>query len=147
MSLRAALVAPLVVALVALVACSSVSTVRLSPENVAVGHGVEAVAAVQASATSAYLLFVPIPGGVDLDRVINRMLIVAAKTIGADKIQLLDFEVTPDTGLWTLRKLLGWRSASARGIAVRVAAPADADADAGPEPAAAPSAPPASPAP
>lgn len=133
MSLRAALVAPLVVALVA---CSSVSTVRLSPENVAVGPGVEAVAAVQASATSAYLLFVPLPGGVDLDRVINRMLIVAAKTIGADKIQLLDFEVTPDTGLWTLRKLLGWRSASARGIAVRVAAPADADADAGPEPAA-----------
>lgn len=133
MSLRVALALLVMIA----GACSSVSTVRLQPENVVVGPGVEAVAAIQASATSAYVLFVPLPGGVDLDRVINRMLIVAAKTIGADKVQLVDFDVTPDTGLWTLRKLLGWRSASARGIAVRVAAPtSDADADAGPEPAA-----------
>jgi hypothetical protein len=134
MSLRAALA---VLVMIAGAGCSSVSTVRLQPENVVVGPGVEAVAAVQASVTSAYLLFVPLPGGVDLDRVINRMLIVAAKTIGADKVQIVDFAVTPDTGIWTLRKLLGWRSASARGIAVRVTAPAsDADADAGPEPAA-----------
>jgi hypothetical protein len=133
MSLRVALALLVMIA----GACSSVSTVRLQPENVVVGPGVEAVAAIQASVTSAYVLFVPLPGGVDLDRVINRMLIVAAKTIGADKVQLVDFDVTPDTGLWTLRKLLGWRSASARGIAVRVAAPtSDADADAGPEPAA-----------
>jgi hypothetical protein len=133
MSLRAALLA---LVMIAGTACSSVSTVRLQPENVVVGPGVEAVAAIQASVTSTYLLFVPLPGGVDLDRVINRMLIVAAKTIGADKVQIVDFQVTPDTGIWTLRKLLGWRSASARGIAVRVTAPAsDADADAGPEPA------------
>jgi hypothetical protein len=136
MSLRAALLA---LVMIAGTACSSVSTVRLQPENVVVGPGVDAVAAIQASVTSAYLLFVPLPGGVDLDRVINRMLIVAAKTIGADKVQIVDFDVTPDTGLWTLRKLLGWRSASARGIAVRVSAPAgDADAEAGPEPAPAP---------
>lgn len=119
-----------------LAACASVSTVRVQPENVAVGPGDEAVAVIQANATSAYVLFVPIPGRVDLDRVINRMLIVAAKTMGADRIVLLDVEVTPDTGIWTLRKLLGWRSAQATGVAVRVVAPPeDADADAGPEPA------------
>lgn len=130
MSLRAA------VAALALGACSSVSTVRLQPENVSVGPGLEAVAAIQASATSAYVLFVPLPGGVDLDRVVNRMLIVAAKTMGADKIVDLRFHVTPDHGVWTLRRLLGWRSAEASGIAVRVAAPPDEQADDGPEPAA-----------
>jgi len=130
MSLRVALAA----LALALGACSSVSTVRLQPENVAVGPGLEAVAAIQANATSAYVLFVPLPGGVDLDRVVNRMLIVAAKTMGADKVVDLRFDVTPDHGVWTLRKLLGWRSAEASGIAVRVAAPPDADADQGPEP-------------
>jgi len=124
------------VAALALGACSSVSTVRLQPENVDVGPGLEAVAAIQADASSAYVLFVPIPGGVDLDRVVNRMLIVAAKTMGADKIVGLHFDVTPSSGLSLLRQLLGWRSATASGIAVRVVAPpADKDADQGPEPA------------
>jgi hypothetical protein len=132
MSLRLAALA------LVLAGCSSVSTVRLQPENVAVGPGLEAVAAIQANATSAYVLFVPLPGGVDLDRIVNRMLIVAAKTMGADKIVELRFDMTPDHGVWTLRKLLGWRSAQASGIAVRVVAPADVEADQGPEPAPAP---------
>jgi len=133
MKLPAAIAA---VAALALGACSSVSTVRLQPENVDVGPGLEAVAAIQADASSAYVLFVPIPGGVDLDRVVNRMLIVAAKTMGADKIVGLHFDVTPSSGLSLLRQLLGWRSATASGIAVRVVAPpADKDADQGPEPA------------
>ena len=133
MKLPAAIAA---VAALALGACSSVSTVRLQPENVDVSPGLEAVAAIQADASSAYVLFVPIPGGVDLDRVVNRMLIVAAKTMGADKIVGLHFDVTPSSGLSLLRQLLGWRSATASGIAVRVVAPpADKDADQGPEPA------------
>ena len=72
-------------------------------------------------------------GDVDLDRVINRMLIVAAKTMGADKVANLQFDITPDAGIWTLRKLIGWRSAQASGVAVQVEAPTDADADQGPE--------------
>ena len=140
MSLRARAVALAIASFLG--GCTSVSTVRLQPENVAVGPGLEAVAAIQANATSAYVLFVPLPGGVDLDRIVNRMLIVAAKTMGADKILLLDVSMTPDHGIWTLRKLLGWRSAEARGIAVRVQAPADPAADQGPEPVA-PPAPPA----
>jgi hypothetical protein len=118
----------------ALAGCSSVSTVRLQPEAVAVGPGVRPIAAVQANAVSAYLLFIPVPGGVSLDRVVNRMLVATAKAMGADKVAQLRFEVTPEGGIWTLRKLLGWRSAKASGIAVQITAPqADPDAELGPE--------------
>jgi hypothetical protein len=116
-------------------ACSSVSTVRVQPENVAAGPGLRPIAAIQVNATSAYIAFIPIPGKIDLDRVVNRMLIIAAKTMGADKVANLEFEVTPDSGIWTLRKLIGWRSARASGVAVQVeAAPSDPGADDGPEP-------------
>jgi hypothetical protein len=115
-------------------ACSHVSAVRVPDDAVAVGPGLRPVAAIQANATSAYFLFLPIPGGVDLDRVVNRMLIVAAKSMGADKVTDLRFSVTPDGGIWALRRVLGWRSAEASGIAVRVDDPIDAGAEAGPEP-------------
>lgn len=119
----------------ALAACSSVSTVRVQPENVAAGPGLRPIAAIQVNATTGYILFIPIPGKVDLDRVVNRMLIVAAKTMGADKVANLEFEVTPDSGIWSLRKLFGWRSARASGVAVQVeAAPVDPVEDEGPEP-------------
>ena len=125
-----------VAALVATGGCSSLSIARVQPENVAVGPGLRPIAVLQANATSGYLFFIPLPGGVSLDRVVNRMLIVAAKTIGADKVANLTFEQTPDGGVWSIRKLLGWRSARASGIAVQVeAAPADPAADEGPEPA------------
>ena len=120
--------------------CSTVSTVRLQPENVDVGPGMRPIAAIQANVTSFYLLFIPMPGGVDLDRAVNRMLIVTAKTMGADKIINLEFDVTPDGGVWTLRRLLGYRSAEAKGIAVQIDAPVDVKRDDGPEPATAPGA-------
>jgi hypothetical protein len=117
-----------------LAACSHLSSVRLQEETVEVGPGLRPLAALQANATSFYLLFIPVPG-VDLDQVVNQMLVVAAKTMGADRIAQLQFEVTPDGGVWALRKLLGWRSARASGIAVQVTAPAaDPNADQGPEP-------------
>src|ERR1700754_3510316 len=78
----------------ALAGCSSLSIARVQPENVAVGPGLRPVAVIQASAISGYLLFIPLPGGVSLDRVVNRMLIVAAKTIGADKVANLTFDQT-----------------------------------------------------
>jgi hypothetical protein len=128
----------------AFAACSSVSTVRLQPENVDVGPGMRPVAAIQANATSWYILFIPIPGGVDLDRVVNRMLIVAAKTMGADKIVNLEFDVTPSDGIWVLRKFFFFRSAEAKGIAVQIDTPADPTRDQGPEPAPPPATPPSS---
>jgi hypothetical protein len=99
-------------------ACSSISTVRVQPESLAVGPHLRPIAIIHAQVTSAYLLFLPIPGGVDLDHVVNRMLFAAAKTLGADKVVDIKVDITPDDGIWTLRKILGWRSAEASGVAV-----------------------------
>jgi len=103
---------------IAIAGCSSVSTVRVQPENVYAGPHLRAIALVHAQVTSAYFLFIAIPGHVSLDYVVNRMLLAAAKTLGADKVVDVQVDITPEDGIWTLRKLLGWRSAEASGIAV-----------------------------
>lgn len=137
-AVRAASLAVMVMSMAAVAGagCSSLSVVRVQSDNVYVGPNLRPIAVVQAQATTAYVLFVPLPGGVDLDRVVNRMLIVAAKTLGADKVANLQVDITPDGGVWTLRKILGWRSAQASGVAVVVDDPVDAGASAGPEPSA-----------
>ena len=101
-------------------ACSSISTVRVQPETVYVGPRLRPIAVIHAQVTSAYLLWIPIPGHVDLDHVINRMLLATAKTLGADKVVDIKVDITPEDGIWTLRKMLGYRSASASGVAVMV---------------------------
>src|SRR5215510_7489789 len=116
------------VAVLATAACSSISTVRVQPETVYVGPHLRPIAVIHAQVTSAYLLWIPIPGHVDLDRVVNRMLLATAKALGADKVVDIQVDMTPDTGIWTLRKLLGYRSASASGVAVMVESGADAGA-------------------
>ena len=136
--MRATILASLVVAVCA---CTSVSTVRLQPETVHVGEGLRPIAAIQTNATGMYFLFIPLAGQVSLDKVVNQMLVVTAKTMGADKVADVHFDMTPEGGIWALRKLLGWRSAQASGIAVQVVAtPADPNADDGPEPAPTPAA-------
>jgi hypothetical protein len=102
------------------VACSSISTVRVQPENVHVAKGLRPIAVVHAQVTSFELLFFEIPGHVSLDYVVNRMLIHAAKQMGADKVVDIKVDITPDDGIWVLRRILGWRSAQASGIAVVV---------------------------
>lgn len=94
--------------------------VRVQPEVVHVGAGLRAIAIVHAQVTSAYFLFLAIPGKVNLDYVVNRMLLHAAKQLGADKVVDIKVDITPGDGIWTLRKLIGWRSAEASGIAVVV---------------------------
>lgn len=101
-------------------ACSSISTVRVQPETVYVGPRLRPIAVIHAQVTSAYVLWIPIPGHVDLDHVINRMLLATAKTLGADKVVDIKVDITPEDGIWTLRKMLGYRSASASGVAVMV---------------------------
>jgi len=118
-------------AVLATAACSSISTVRVQPETVYVGPHLRPIAVIHAQVTSAYLLWIPIPGHVDLDRVVNRMLLATAKALGADKVVDIQVDMTPDTGIWTLRKLLGYRSASASGVAVMVEPEASAGAAAG----------------
>jgi hypothetical protein len=126
--------------LVGATACSSISTVRIQPESVYVGPRYRPIAIIHAQVTSAYILFIAVPGHVSLDQVVNRMLLAAAKTLGADKVVDIKVDITPDDGVWTLRKLLGWRSAEASGVAVVVedepAAPAS------PTPSATPATPP-----
>jgi len=117
-------------------ACSSISTVRVQPESVYVGPKLRPIAIVHAQVTSAYIFWIPIPGHVSLDQVVNRMLLAAAKTLGADKVVDIKVDITPDDGIWTLRKLIGWRSAEASGIAVVVE-----DDTPAPAPPAAPAAP------
>jgi hypothetical protein len=102
-------------------ACSSITTVRVQPETVYVGPHLRPIAVIHAQVTSAYLLWIPIPGHVDLDYIVNRMLLATAKTLGADKVVDIKVDITPDHGIWTLRKMLGYRSASASGVAVMVA--------------------------
>jgi hypothetical protein len=101
-------------------ACSSISTVRVQPDSVHVAPGLRPIAIVHAQVTSAYFLFLAIPGKVSLDYVVNRMLLHAAKQLGADKVVDIKVDITPSDGIWTLRKLLGYRSAQASGIAVVV---------------------------
>ena len=108
------------VAVLATAACSSISTVRVQPETVYVGPHLRPIAVIHAQVTSAYLLWIPIPGNVDLDHVVNRMLLATAKALGADKVVGIQVDITPEDGIWTLRRLLGWRSAEASGIAVVV---------------------------
>jgi hypothetical protein len=101
-------------------ACSSITTVRVQPETVYAGPHLRPIAVIHAQVTSAYFLWIPIPGHVDLDYVVNRMLLATAKTLGADKVVDVQIDITPDSGIWTLRRMLGYRSASASGVAVMV---------------------------
>jgi len=120
-------------ALVGAAACSSVSTVRLQPETVDVGAGLRPIAGIQSTVSTFYILFIPIPGDVNLDRVVNRMLLVAAKTMGADKVTNLQFH--EECAAACLSKIFGSVEARASGIAVQVIGPpGDPAADEGPEP-------------
>src|SRR5215813_13954358 len=106
--------------LAAAASCSSITTVRVQPETVYTAPHLRPIAVIHAQVTSAYLLWIPIRGHVDLDTVVNRMLLATAKALGADKVVDIQVDITPDTGIWTLRKMLGWRSATASGVAVMI---------------------------
>jgi len=114
-------------------ACSSVQTVRIQGENVYAGEHLRPIAVVHAQVTSAYFLFLALPGHVDLDHVVNRMLLPAAKLLGADKVVDIKVDITPETGVWVLRKLIGWRTAEASGVAVVVEPDAEAPPPAAPQ--------------
>ena len=109
------------VVVVALCACSSVHTVRLQPDSVEVGPGLKPIAAVHAEISSFYLLGIPIPGNLSHDRVVNRMLLVTAKTMGADKI--VGLRITDDCATMCFSKILGFRALRASAIAVQVTDP------------------------
>ena len=116
-----------------LAACTHVATTRLHGEAVHVGKGMRPIAAIQANATRFNVLFIPLGGDVNLDQAINRMMIVKAKTMGADKVVILNFDATP-TGFWSLRRLFWFTSSKATGIAVQMTElPLDPNENDGPE--------------
>ena len=112
--------------------CSSVQTVRVQGENIYAGEHLRPIAIVHAQVTSAYFMFLALPGHVDLDHVVNRMLLPAAKLLGADKVVDIKVDITPESGVWVLRKLIGWRTAEASGVAVVVEPAAEAPPPAAP---------------
>src|SRR5262249_3689409 len=123
-------------------ACSSISMVRGQPENVPVGPHLRPIAIVQAQVTRAYFLFLAIPGRAKRDYGVTRSLTHAAKQLGADKVVDIQVDIDPGDGIWTIRKLLGWRTAKASGVAVVVEEEAPA-APPTPPPTSPPAAPPA----
>jgi hypothetical protein len=112
-----------VAAVVAVAGCSSISTVRVQPETIHVDKGLKPIAIIHAQVTSWYILFFGVPGHVDLDQVVNRMLLPTAKALGADKVVNIKVDITPDGGIWAIRKLFWYRSAEASGVAVVVEEP------------------------
>ena len=102
--------------------CSSVQTVRLQPETVDVGPHARPIAGIQASVSSLYVFGIGIPGDLTLDRVVNRMLIATAKSMGADKVVNITFTV--ECAAMCLSKILGVVEARASGIAVQLTGPA-----------------------
>jgi hypothetical protein len=110
--------------------CSSVDVVRLQPDQLQLPKGMEPIAGIQTTCIGFYLFTLGIPEA-DLDKAVNELLMKEAKKIGADKVMDLRFDATPSHGLWWLTKLLGFRMASAWGIAIRAEPPVD---DPGPPP-------------
>ena len=104
--------------------CASVDVVRLQPDLLQTPEGTEPLAGIQTTCLGFYLFTVGIPEA-DLDKAVNELLFKEAKKLGADRIIDLRFSATPGGGIWWLTKLLGFRSATASGIAV-VAQPGEA---------------------
>jgi hypothetical protein len=102
----------------ALAACSSVKTVRLQPDAVEVGPGLRPIAAVHAEISSFYLLGIPLPGHLSHDRVVNQMLMVTARTLGADKV--VGLTISDDCATMCLSRVFGFRALRASAIAVQV---------------------------
>jgi hypothetical protein len=108
----------LLLGLALLAGCSSVDVVRLQPDQLRVPKGMEPLAGIQATCLGFYLFTLGLPEA-DLDKAVNELLMKEAKKLGADKVIDLHFDATPSGGIWWLSKLLGFRSATAWGIAIR----------------------------
>jgi len=98
--------------------CSSVDVVRLQPDLIHVPKGMEPVAGIQATCLGFYLFSLGMPDA-DLEKAVNELLMTRARELGAEKVTGLRFEATPGHGIWWLIKLLGFRSATAWGVAVK----------------------------
>jgi hypothetical protein len=105
-------------AVVVALSCSSVDVVRLQPDLIEVPEGMEPVAGIQATCIGFYIFTLGLPDA-DLEKAVNELLMTEARKLGAERVMNLRFEATPESGIWWLTKLLGFRSASASGVAIK----------------------------
>jgi len=107
-------------AALAAAACTSVEYVRIPPGTMRLPDGADPIAAVQVSRMGFYFLGVEIVES-DLDLVLNKMLLEAARKVGADRVVNVHFDATPSSGVWWFftHVLPFPPSARAWGIAVR----------------------------
>jgi len=119
--------------IIVLSSCSSVDVVRLQPDLLHVPEGMEPVAGIQATCLGFYLFSLGMPDA-DMEQAVNELLMKEARAIGADKVMDLRFQTTPGHGIWWLIKLLGFRSATAWGIAIKAEPGAEAGGEVPPPP-------------
>ena len=112
----------LLVALAVAAGCAHVDAVQVKPGTLDVGPGLRPIAVIHATGSSFYFLWLPIPG-VELDEVHARLL-ATANAMGADRVVLLSESIDSCQGFWCFWKVIGYRQASATGIAVQVVDPA-----------------------
>jgi hypothetical protein len=96
-----------------------VAQLQPAPANLQrLGPTIELSAPISVRTRSIYVLYIPIPGGTETASVMQSLR-QAAAVIGADDVVNIEITTTCDTGLATLRSLLGWKTTVARGTAVR----------------------------
>ena len=100
--------------------CTSVESATVAGNEI-VGNGGEAVAVVQASSIGLTLIFHIIDLVTsDLDQVVNKLLVVEAKQMGASKVDLKGASTTPRHGIFALTgTLIGFPMSTAMGVAIK----------------------------
>ncbi len=83
---------------------------------------IELSAPISVSVTSAYVLFIPIAGGVAPAEVVTQLRASAA-AMGADDVVNIETSTSCQRGFSVLRQLLGWVTTQAHGTAIRYRRP------------------------
>src|SRR5687768_5251300 len=92
----------LLAAALAIVACTSVESAMVPPEDI-VANGGQAVAVIQASAIGLTAIFHIVDIVVaDLDVAVNKVLVAEAKAMGATKVDLKYASTTPKHGVFAI---------------------------------------------
>jgi len=104
----------------AFLACTTIDSAVVASNEVVTAEG-DAVAVIQGTALgfSLFLHYVKLVDA-DLDKVVNKVLIAEAKSMGANKVELTNFATSPTKGIWRVFGLLAAVPyAAATGVAVK----------------------------
>jgi len=109
----------------AFLACTAIESSVVASNEIVTAEG-DAVAVIQSTALGLTLFwhYVKLVDA-DMDKVVNKLLIAEAKSMGANKVELTSAQVFPTTGLFRLLgaitpiNLVGLTYATATGVAVK----------------------------